>query len=95
MNDGYLLADCVIDCFVEIGFIHSNDWKHNTKELYYTVSFFITGTRASIISMEVSVSDNIHKITKSAIRTIERRFNKDFNKVFTECSLDVEPDKIN
>jgi hypothetical protein len=65
MNDGYLLADCVIGYLVKSGFIHAADWKHDTKELYYMVSFIVVGTRASTVSFE---------ITKSIIRLLEKRF---------------------
>jgi hypothetical protein len=85
MNDGFLLADCVIRFLVGIGFIHPRDWKHTKKELYYTESFFITGTRASTISLEITVSDNAHKITKSIIRILEKRYARDFSQVFVDC----------
>ncbi|MDR1933228.1 MAG: hypothetical protein LBQ57_10460 [Spirochaetales bacterium] len=85
MNDGYLLAECVIDYLVKTGFIRSSRWKHNTRELYYPVSFSIMGTRASTISFEITVSEKTHKITKSMVRTLERRFSKDFSEAFSTC----------
>jgi hypothetical protein len=78
MNDGYLLADCVIDYLAKLGFIHAADWKHETKELYYTASFVVVGTRASTVSFE---------IIKSIIRLLEKRFSKDFGIIFSECVL--------
>jgi hypothetical protein len=87
MNDGYLLADCVIDYFSKTGFIRSSRWKHDTKELYYTVSFFIAGTRASTVSLEIVVTGGNHIVTKSIVRLLERRFSKDFGAVFTDCQV--------
>jgi hypothetical protein len=87
MNDGFLLADCVIKSLVKIGFIHPRDWQHTKKELYYTESFFITGTRASTISLEIIVSDDGPKITKSIIRILERRYSRDFSQLFTDCLI--------
>jgi hypothetical protein len=85
MNDGYLLADCVIKHLVDTGFIHASDWRHNTKELYYPVSFLIVGTRASTISLEINVSSGRHIITRSIVRALERRFSRDFTEVFSLC----------
>jgi hypothetical protein len=87
VNDGYLLADCVIDHMVKSGFIHTAEWKHDTKELYYTVSFILAGTRASTISFEITKSNNCHRTTKSIIRLLEKRFSKDFGIIFSECVL--------
>jgi hypothetical protein len=89
MNDGYLLADCVIAYLVEIGFIRQRTWKHDTKELYYTESFFITGTRASTVSFEIVVSGG-HKVTKSIVRTLERRFAQDFSRVCLQSVCHVK-----
>jgi len=87
MNDGFLLADCVFNLFSEIGFIHYAEWKHETKELYYTVSFIVRGTRASTVSFEVTVSDGQHKITKSIVRLLEKRFSRNFDNVFINCAI--------
>ncbi len=87
MNDGFLLADCVFDYLFTSDFIHQAKWKHDTRELYYTVSFFLKGTRAFTISFEVTVSNGQHKITKSIIRLLEKRYSKDFNTVFVNCVI--------
>jgi len=87
MNDGFLLADCVFRIFSEIGFIRYSDWKHETREMYYTVSFFMNETRASTVSFEVIVSDGRHQITKSIVRLLEKRFSKNFGTVFSECVI--------
>jgi len=87
MNDGYLAADCVFNILKDLEFIYLSEWKHATKELYYTVSFVIKGTRASTASFEVIVSDGLHLITKSIIRLLEKRYNKNFNAVFSNCAV--------
>jgi hypothetical protein len=87
MNDGYLLADCVFSFFSNAGFIHYSEWKHETKELYYTVSFFLKGARTSTVSFEVTVSDGQHKITKSIVRLLEKRFSMNFGTVFSDCAI--------
>jgi hypothetical protein len=87
MNDGFLLADCAFDFLFNSDFIYHKQWKHNTIELYYTVSFFLKGTRASTISFEVTVSNGQHMITKSIIRLLEKRYLKDFNTIFVNCVI--------
>jgi len=87
VNDGFLLADCVFDHLFNSGFIYSSEWKHETKELYYTVSFIRKGTRASTVSFEVIVSGGKHKVAKSIIRLLEKRYAKDFNVIFTDCAV--------
>ena len=87
MNDGFLLADCVFDFLFSSDFIHKSQWKRDTRELYYTVSFFLKGTRASTISFEVTISNGQHKITKSIIRLLEKRYLKNFNDVFINCVI--------
>jgi hypothetical protein len=87
MNDGFLLADCVFDSLFESGFIHYSEWKHETKELYYTASFILKGTRASTVSFEITVSAGRHKITRSILRILEKRFSKNFGDVFSNCAI--------
>ena len=87
MNDGFLLADCVFDFFNQAGFIDYSDWKHEAKGLYYTVSFIRKGTRSSTVSFEITISDGNHRITKSVIRCLEKRFAKDFSAVFAKCTI--------
>jgi len=88
VNGGYLDADCVIRNLVKLGFIHANpQWKHNTRELYYTALFQIVNTRASIVSFEITVVDGIHRVPESTVRAHEKTFNKNFSNVFTECKI--------
>jgi len=87
MNDGFLLADCVFEYLVNIGFIHNAVWKHNTRELYYTASFIIKGTRASIASFEVTVYGDCHRVTKSNVRIMAKRHRQNFDTVFLNCAL--------
>jgi len=87
MNDGFLLAECVFQILSEMGFINYKEWKHETRELYYTASFFLNKQRTSTISFEVTVSDGNHRITKSIIRVLEKRFNKNFDDVFSKCVI--------
>jgi len=87
MNDDYLLADCVFAYLFDISFIYYSDWKHDTRELYYTVSFILKGTRASTVSFEVTISGGNHRVTKSIIRLLEKRFAKDFNAVLLNCAI--------
>jgi len=88
MNDGYLQADCVFNFLIDSGFIHNAKWKHETRELYYTVSFIMKGTRASTVSFEVTVLNGNHRVTKSIIRLLEKQYSKDFNTVFLNCAID-------
>jgi len=88
MNDGYLSAECAFTYLFDAGFIYYTNWRHNTKELYYTVYFTLKGTRTSTVSFEVTVSDGIHKIPKSNIRILEKRFAMDFNNLFTDYAID-------
>jgi len=88
MNDGFLLAECVFLFLSEIGFIHyDTKWKHETRELYYTVHFYLNKQRCSIISFEVTVSNGSHRVTKSSVRILEERFNKKFDAVFSRCVI--------
>ena len=87
MNDGFLLAECAFRFLSEIGFIHYGEWKHETRELYYTASFSINKQRASTVSFEVTVSDGNHRITKSSIRILEKRFDKKFDDVYSKCVI--------
>ena len=87
MNDGFLLADCVIDYLVRIGFIYAAEWKHKTKELYYPVRFIMADTVGSILVFEITVENGRHRIPKSRVRLIERRFSKDLSEIFTSCPL--------
>ena len=87
MNDGYLAAGCVFESLSNFDFIYYSEWKHDTKELYYTVSFIIKGTRASTVSFEVIVSNGQHLITKSILRLLEKRYKKDFNSVYQKCAV--------
>jgi len=89
MNDGFLLAECVFHFLSETGFIHYTEWKHNTRELYYTASFFLNRQRTSTVSFEVTVSNGNHKITKSSIRILEKRYDKQFGDVFSKCDIAV------
>ena len=87
MNDGFLLADCVIEYLVKTGFIHTSNWKHTTKELYYPVRFFIADKIASVIVFQVTVENGTHRIPKSSLRLIEKRFSKDLTEIFTSCPV--------
>jgi hypothetical protein len=87
MNDGFLSAECVIDYLCNLGFVQKSNWKHNTRELYYTASFHVNETRCSIVTFEVSVIHNTHLIPKSRIRTLAKLFKKDFDSVFTACAI--------
>jgi len=87
MNDGFLLADCVFDFLISSGFIRHSKWKDDTKELYYTATFFVQGTRASTVSFEVTASNGQYKITKSIIRILEKRYLKDFSAIFVKCVI--------
>jgi len=87
VNDGFLLADCVFRVFSEVGFIHYSEWKRETREMYYTVSFLLNETRASTVSFEVIVSDGHHQVTKSIVRLLEKRFSKNFSTVFSKCII--------
>jgi hypothetical protein len=87
MNDGFLLADCVFISLFDLGFIHYSEWKHETRELYYTVSFEVKGTVASTVSFEVTVSDGQHKITKSIIRLLEKRFSMNLDEIISNCAI--------
>ena len=87
MNDGYLLADCIIKYLIDTGFIYSSlNWKHSvTKEKYYYVRFFKDQYFNSTISFEIIIHQGNHLILKSSIRTLEKRFKKDFNQIFIDC----------
>jgi len=87
MNDGFLLAECVFCFLSEAGFIHYEKWKHETRELYYTVSFSLNKQRTSTVSFEVTVCDGNHRITKSIVRLLEKRFSRNFGTVFSECAI--------
>jgi len=87
MNDGFLFAECAFRFLSEIGFIHYKEWKHETRELYYTVSFFLNRPRTSTVSFEVTVLNGNHRITKSIIRILEERFNEKFEDVFSKCAV--------
>lgn len=87
MNDGFLAAECAFRFLSETGFLQYTEWKHNTRELYYTVSFSLSRQRTSIVSFEVTVSDGNHKITRSSIRILEKRFNMTFNHIFSKCAV--------
>jgi hypothetical protein len=87
MNDSFLLADCVFDFLTNSNFIYPSKWKRDTTELYYTVSFHKKETRCSTISFQVTVSDGVHKVTKSIIRCLEKRFSTSFATVFTDCVI--------
>lgn len=87
MNDGFLSAECVINYWVQQGFIQNSQWKHSSRELYYTAIFLRAGTRATMISVEVLVDGGAHKITKSIVRTLERRFVQNFSGVFALCAI--------
>jgi hypothetical protein len=87
MNDGFLLADCVFNFLVHSDFIYYSDWKRNTTELYYTVSFILKGTRGSTVSFEITVSSGNHRVTKSIIRCLEKRYLKNFKEIFINCII--------
>jgi hypothetical protein len=87
MNDGFLLAGCVFDYLAASGFIHHSEWKHESKELYYTASFIRKGTRASTVSFEITVSDGYHKIPKSIIRFLEKQYSKNLDTIFSKCAV--------
>jgi hypothetical protein len=87
MNDGFLLAECAFYFLAEREFIIYKEWKHETRELYYTVSFYLNRPEASTVSFEVTVSGGQHRITKSIIRMLERRYNENFDGVFTRCAI--------
>ena len=85
MNDGFLLAGCVFDFLIASGFIYCSEWKHETRERYYTVSFLLNRPRVSTVSFEVIVSGGHHKITKSSIRFLEKKYSKNFDAIFAKC----------
>jgi hypothetical protein len=87
MNDGYLLADCVFKYLSACDLIYYSNWKHDTKELYYTVSFTVRGTRTSTVSFEITVLNGNHRVTKSNIRFLEKRYSRDLNYVFVNCGI--------
>jgi hypothetical protein len=87
MNDGFLDADGVIERLVRSGFVEPAEWKHNTRERYYDATFLLSGSRASVISLEIIVEGGVHKIARSAIRLLERRFKKDFSDILTDCAI--------
>jgi hypothetical protein len=87
MNDGFLLAECVINYLTKSGFLENSEWKHTTKELYYPIRFYVKGRRASIVSFEIIVSGGIHTISRSSVRILEKQFSKDFSPVFSQCAV--------
>ena len=87
MNDGFLLADCAFNFLISSGFVHQSDWKRETKELYYTAHFVLNAKRTSIVSFEVTVAGGRHRITKSIIRCLEKRYAKDFHDVLVKCAI--------
>jgi len=90
MNDD-LIAECVINNLVRLGFIHNNqEWQHhNTRELYYPVSFYRNVAHPSTVSFIVTVKDGIHRISKISLQLLERRFSENFDTVFVECVVPV------
>ncbi|MCL1834362.1 MAG: hypothetical protein FWG49_07670 [Leptospirales bacterium] len=86
MSSGFLLADCVIDNLVEIGFIKKSDWKDNTREFCYNVTFFLAYKQTTVV-FEITVEDGIHKVTETRLRTLECRHNKNFSNIFSECVI--------
>ncbi|GHV43060.1 hypothetical protein AGMMS49546_23560 [Spirochaetia bacterium] len=86
MNDGYLSADCVIEFLYAMGFIKKDAWKHNTKELYYPARFYRTDKIASI-SLEISVFNTNHCVTKSSIRILAKRYELNADEVFIKCAI--------
>jgi hypothetical protein len=88
MNDGYLDAECVIKFFFMAGFLKESDWKHNTNELYYPARFYHAEKNA-IITLEVSVFQKRHCVTKSSIRILSSRYDLDCGDVFSKCVIET------
>jgi len=89
MNDGFLLAGCVFRFLSDAEFIHYTEWEHKTRELYYTVTFFLNRQFKSTVSFEVTVLNGNHIIPKSSIRILEKRFDKQFGEVFSRCTIPI------
>jgi hypothetical protein len=87
MNDGFLEAGCVIENLVAAGFIERANWKHNTKERYYSSTFTVSGTRSSLVDFEITVTGGVHCITKSIVRILARRYRRDFTVILDTCAL--------
>jgi hypothetical protein len=86
MNDDYLDADCVMSFFFSSGFLEKNDWKHESRELYYPARFYRVGQK-TLVTLEICVVDRRHCVYKSSVRILSSRFDMDFNRVFSECAI--------
>jgi hypothetical protein len=86
MNDGYLDAECVITFFFTTGFLKESDWKHNSQEFYYPARFY-HAEKKSTITLEVSVLNKRHCVTKSSIRILSSRYALDFSHAFSRCAV--------
>ena len=86
MNDGYLDADCVITSFFASGFLQESAWKHDSQELYYPARFY-HAEKKSTITLEISVFNKRHCVTRSSVRILSSRHNRDFTDVFSECVI--------
>jgi hypothetical protein len=88
MNEEYLSADCAFEFLFNTGFMDRKEWKLNTEQPYYNVIFFAKTSLASAVSFEISVFDGIHRIPKSNIRVLKKRFSmEDFDAVLKDCAI--------
>jgi hypothetical protein len=86
MNDGFLNAECVFAYLMGIGFIKKENWKHETKELYYPVRFYITSSHGSL-SFEIVTIERLHCVTKSSMRCLSKRHGINLDTVFAQCLI--------
>jgi hypothetical protein len=86
MNDGYLDADCVITFFFTSGFLQAGEWKHNSREIYYSARFY-HAEKKSTITLEICVINQRHCINKSSIRILSSRHSINIDHVFSECAI--------
>jgi hypothetical protein len=86
MNDGYLDAECVIAFFFTTGFLKGTDWKHKSQELYYPARFYHAENKATV-TLEISVFNKRHCVTKSSVRILSSRYDLNFDSVFSKCAI--------
>jgi hypothetical protein len=81
----YLDADCALDALISDNFMKPENWKRLHSEKY--IARFWHGLTNGTLSFEVSVKDNIHRISSIYIENLERLYNVKLSHIFDKCSI--------
>jgi len=83
----YLDADCVINRLIQINFIVPKNWKKQIPSTTKYYAIFEHIPTKGKLCFEVTVSNNIHKVSAMYIHNLERIHQVDLSAIINACVI--------